>query len=85
MQLGDAYHSLLELPADLHPTNGRSLDDQIALLHGILVRTFRQFCCTDEDIEVDDDDSGFGGVGGDKDDVCDGGYALPDSQVDVGR
>lgn len=42
LQLGDAYHSLLELPCDLNPSNDRSLDDQLQLLHGVISRTFRQ-------------------------------------------
>lgn len=79
MQLGDAYRSLLELPANLHPSNGRTLDDQIGLLHGIMSRTFRQYCCTEDEQMVDgDDDSGCGGGPGA------GGAGLPDSQVEVG-
>lgn len=42
LQLGDAYHSLLELPYDLNPSNDMSLDDQLQLLHGVISRTFRQ-------------------------------------------
>lgn len=50
LQLGDAYHSLLELPCDLQPVNDRTLDEQLLLLHGVISRAFRQ--------------SGFSGYGG---------------------
>lgn len=82
LQLGDAYRSLLALPADLHPSNGRNLDDQITLLHGIMCRTFRQYCSTEDDEMFDGaGDSGCSGLGGGP---GDGGFGLPDSQVEVG-
>lgn len=41
-QLGEAYHSLLDLPCDLNPSNDRTLDEQLQLLHEVISRAFRQ-------------------------------------------
>jgi hypothetical protein len=35
---------VLELPADLNPCNGRSLGEQVGLLHDIIATTFRHYC-----------------------------------------
>lgn len=60
LQLGDAYHSLLNLPCDLNPSNDRSLDDQLQLLHGVISRAFRQSgFAAYGDIECDA--AGYGG------------------------
>lgn len=76
LQLGDGYNSLLDLPCDLSPGNGRSLDEQLHVLHGVISRTFRQSGLTSStgdaaecgsfgmDVE---EDSGISG--------CDGGAA----------
>jgi hypothetical protein len=62
LQLGDAYHSLLDLPCDLCPSNGRSLDEQLQLLHGVISRAFRARCpCAYDDWDV----GGAMGGGGD--------------------
>lgn len=52
MQLGDIYRPVLELPCDLNPCSGRSLDEQVLLLHDIITMTFRQYCGTDEEVDM---------------------------------
>jgi hypothetical protein len=66
-QLGGAYHSLLGLPCDLSPSNDRTLDEQLQLLHGVISRALRQYGLTSYDAcQGDGGDSGcFGGGGGD--------------------
>jgi hypothetical protein len=54
LQLGKDYQSVLELPADLNPCNGRSLDEQVGLLHDIIAATFRRYC-----VPQDGDDAGY--------------------------
>jgi hypothetical protein len=65
-QLGDAYHSLLDLPCDLNPSSDRTLDEQLQLLHGVISRALRQYGLTSyDDCQGDGGDSGcFGGAGG---------------------
>lgn len=77
LQLGSTYPSLLELPCDLNPTNDRTLDEQVKLLHTIIRNTFKQHCNAIEELNADnaagrlihdDEDSGAddcgGGMGG---------------------
>ncbi|WIA40444.1 hypothetical protein OEZ86_013801 [Tetradesmus obliquus] len=52
IKLGKEYQSVLELPADLNPCNGRSLDEQVGLLHDIVATTFRHFCLPQDDDEA---------------------------------
>lgn len=58
LQLGDAYHSLLDLPCDLSPSNGRSLDEQLQLLHGVISRAFRQSGLSAYDSDMGDEEMG---------------------------
>jgi hypothetical protein len=87
MQLGEAYHSLLDLPADLTPRSDRSLDGQLQMLHGVISRAFRQhgFCASDDD-QIDA--AGYAGcfVEGGREDSgvseCNGGVCGGDEDMD---
>jgi len=80
LQLGDAYHSLLDLPCDLSPSNGRSLDEQLQLLHGVISRAFRQSGLSAYDNDMGDEEMGgcFGVAAGEDSGVsgCNGGVCA---------
>eukprot|EP00775_Hariotina_reticulata_P012142 gene12142-12280_t len=72
-KLGSTYPSLLELPCDLSPTNDRTLDEQVQLLHSIISNTFKQHCSDVEEVSAGnaggcfmagDEDSGADDQGG---------------------
>lgn len=85
LQLGDAYHSLLELPCDLQPVNDRTLDEQLVLLHDVISRAFKQSGFTTYG-EVEGDGGCAGGMGEESGDsgcnggVCGGGDDMGDAE-----
>lgn len=62
-QLGSQYNGVLQLPTDLHPPLGRTLDEHVVVLGHQAAAACTQACSTCDDVNNKNSRGGRGGSG----------------------